>query len=231
MFSCPSWVRPNSNKNAPLPLVLPAPITGYDGIYFCEHDDAAAFLRISAEGVHRGHPHIGKYSSGWRVKEDRKYKWGWIDEFAHDGSGRGSSPAAVYHNHSLVFHLKDNIGHAYSNNDSHSSKRDLLIRIAFLKTYKNTGQFDIYLCGVYLQSIDTCWGNPKIKVSTTELSFIPVRGGFPPECNHNPTPILEFRHVWMDRNTTEDSIVGCDRRHQKLKLVDVTVCTAENIYR
>lgn len=41
------------------------------------------------------------------------------------------------------------------NKKKHSSeKRDVLIRVAFLKTYNNTGQFDIYLCGKFLQSVD-----------------------------------------------------------------------------
>ena len=101
-----------------------------------------------------------------------------------------------------------------------------------MKTYNNTGHFDVYLCGKHLQSIDTCWGDPKKTVSTTALSFIPLRGGvFPPECSHDLTPTLEFRHVWIDHaksNSTSD--IGCDRQQQKVKIIAVTVCTAANVH-
>ena len=225
---CPSSWTNSSSEARQRPPVLPPPITGYEGIHFCEFN-AAPFLQISAEEVHHGHPHTGKYSGGWRVEEDRPNKWGWIDEFAHDSHHHGGSIAPAHR--SLVFNLRDN-GHltntSSSNNDTSSA--DILVRVAFLKTYNNTGQFDIYLCGAFLQSIDTCWGDPNIRRSTTELSFIPVRRGVPSECKHDPSPTLEFRHVWMDHtssNTTRD--YGCERRFQKVKVIDVTVCTASII--
>jgi hypothetical protein len=207
-------------QETPLLLALPAPITNPDGIHLCDYT-ATAFLQISAEEVHFHRSSIGYYSGGWQVVEDRKNKWGWIDEFAHDSS-------ISRHHRSLVFTLDNNYSH------SSNTGRDVLIRVAFLKTYNNTGQFDVYLCGKFLQSIDTCWGDPRIKVSTTEISFIRLAYGvFPSECKHDQQPkTLEFRHVWMDHihdatsNSTTRAIVGCDRQHQKVKLIDVTVCTA-----
>ena len=61
---------------------------------------------------------------------------------------------------------------------------------------------------MFLQSVDTCWGDPKIiKWSTTELIYIPISGGIPPAgCNRNnhddSSPIIEFKHVRVVANKT-----------------------------
>ena len=197
-------------------LVLPSPITGYDDIHFCELD-SPKYLEISAEDIVRKNHHkiIGNYTGGWRgAVEDRNQKWGWIDEFP-DINSDDNLP-----HHSMFFTLRES-------DNLYQSKKDLILRVAFLKTYNNTGKFDIYLCGMYLQSIDTCWGDPKIRRSTTELSFIPLNGSVPTYCNRDPSPSIEFRHVRVNK-TVED---GCDRRHEKVSVIDVTICNAMDIFR
>ena len=210
----PSNSHSNSSDEKTESLVLPAPLTGYDGIHLCELD-SPRHLDISAENVVRNnhHKHIGKYSGGWRAVEDRKQKWGWIDEFDND-----SSP-----HRSMFFKLQES-------DNLYKSKKDLLLRVAFLKTYNNTGKFDVYLCGMFLQSIDTCWGDPNKRISTTELSFIPLSGGVPSGCNHDPSPTIEFRHVRVDyaNKTTDEE--GCDRGFEKVSVSRVSVCNAFDIY-
>eukprot|EP01036_Dinobryon_divergens_P032905 gene32905-42586_t len=141
-------------------LVLPAPITGYDDIHFCELD-SPKYLEISAEDIVRKNHHkiIGNYTGGWRgAVEDRNQKWGWIDEFP-DINSDGNLP-----HHSMFFTLRES-------DNLYQSKKDLILR-----------------------SIDTCWGDPKIRRSTTELSFIPLNGSVPTYCNRDPSPSVEFRH-------------------------------------
>ena len=114
----------------------------------------------------------------WRVEENIKCKWGWIDAFTYNSHHIHGGNSSSYPAHrSLLFKLQD-YGHVFDGNKKkHSSeKRDLLIRVAFLKTHNNTGQFKICLCGKFLQSVDTttccwCWGDPKIKRSTILLSL------------------------------------------------------------
>ena len=64
-----SWTNYSTTQE---PLVLPAPITSHEGIYFCEHNDAKPFLQISAEDVHVGRPHIGSYSGGGASRRRQK---------------------------------------------------------------------------------------------------------------------------------------------------------------
>ena len=211
---CPSPTSPSISSEVKIDaLVLPSPLTGYDGIHLCDRD-SPRYLDISAEDVVRNnhHKHIGKYSGGWRAVEDRYQKWGWIDEFPSD-----SSP-----DQSMYFHLRES-DHLYE------SKKDLLLRVAYLKTYKNTGKFDVYICGMFLQSIDTCWGDPKKKWSTAEVSFIPLSGGIPSDCNHDPSPSIQFRHVRVG-NATKTIEEGCDRRYEKVSVISVSVCNAFDIH-
>ena len=204
---------PENENNTKALLVLPAPLTGYGSLHLCELD-SPRHLDINAVDVVRNHSHkhIGRYSGGWRAVEERIQMFGWVDEF-HNSNNSSSPPRSMF------FKLQES-DHLYQ------LKKDLLLRIALLKKYNNTGQFDVYLCGMFLQSVDTCWGDPKIKRSTTELHFIPLSGGVPAGCNNDPSPTIEFRHVRVDGSANKTREAGCERGFEKVSVIYVSVCYA-----
>lgn len=221
-------------------MIASLPTSSHDDVYSC--DDSKPLLSMSASLVLRNQIWsditntglIGTFSASpngsWRVYEDRVGKPGWIDEFeqpATDGSDIR------------------NLTFAFTDPQLLFSTKAFLLKVFFLRTYKNAGRVSVYLCGRKVgetEEFDALYPDfLNYRFSVEELVHVAYHADIDDYCdtkkrleaNDTTTPyLLEFRHTNIDFESMYSGIYPQPylqdylhaRQHQKWKLTSVKIC-------
>jgi len=209
-----------------VPYQLPPALSAEGVLHRCD-SKIPTMLRVSVGGVVSNEVQIGKYLphstlSHWQVVEEKGGKLGWVDEFPDD-----FDPNTNHQERVLSFELA-----APPSSDFYKYQGELLLRIIILRTYKNAGKFEVFLCGEPIggAAVDTCWANPNKRVSTTDVHSI-VLQGFPASCsskslhNNNSSPQLQVKHIWAHGVGPNSTCIRTER--QKVKVMEVILCAVE----
>lgn len=172
---------------------------------------------------------VGKYVSkpadAWKAMEDRKEKFGWVDELTKDGS---NSPSRT-----IFFELNDP--------NMEFTKNEYLIIFQYLRTYNNAGIFKLSRCGAgtphgKADTFDALWndyGSKKVSLSEWGLFSSRYDEKEQAKCKlevHElgfSNPFIKFEHIPSECSTASDS-QACRSRtdKEKVKLISVKVCRA-----
>ena len=215
-----SLISPSKNELV-IPYKLP-PALNTDGVLHRCDSKVPTVLRVTVGGVVNHEEQIGKFlsqsvPSHWQVVEEKGGKLGWIDEFPDD-----YNPTATNNQERVLsFELI-----APPSNNFYQHQGELLLRVIILRTYKNAGKFEVFLCGELIGvAVDTCWANPSKRVSTTDVHSI-VIPGFPASCTsknlNNSSPLLQLKHIWAHGVGLNSTCIRTER--QKVKVMEVILC-------
>lgn len=165
--------------------------------------DVSPFLDISAENVLYKRPIKGSFSSdgNWLVYEDRIGKSGFISTFnrSHDEVS------------TLSFSLEN---YATLLNGSLPT----LVKIFYMRTYKDGGTVDLYLCDNPVGNLDALWKDYKhFRYTFNDMFTFDYRQHHTNYCSSFNPPILKIVHKFNNDGIGE-------RQNQKFKLVSVTIC-------
>jgi len=203
------------SKKEEVPYKLPPPLSSEGVLYRCNF----TMLRIAVTNeVQIGKLIPQRVPSHWQVVEEKGGKLGWIDEFPDD-----YNPTATNNQERVLsFELI-----APPSNNFYEHQGELLLRVIILRTYKNAGKFEVFLCGELIGgvAVDTCWANPSKRVSTTDVHSI-VIPGFPASCTsknlNNSSPLLQLKHIWAHGVGLNSTCIRTER--QKVKVMEVILC-------
>jgi hypothetical protein len=122
------------------------------------------WLEIGAEWVLSGRPYIGNYTrtaGSWNLYEERKGKPGWIDTYNITKNEFISDSFTSEPSHNLTFtFVPPTVMNAHFDN--------VVLKLVYMRTYENAGMINLFICGNWLDSIDTLW---KSRMSLYETYF------------------------------------------------------------
>lgn len=172
----------------------------------------------------------------WVLSEDKKGKFGWIDEGSINDECIQKAVVTINHNQRDRCYSSI-LSFPFSKSPSVSGKRNL-IRIHYLKTYINAGIVDVYLCGKFLTSLDALWKDfNKYHYSYNDIYYFEYDSTITQHeteygyCNGkelaNKTELfkVEFKKVMNEELHNENQN---PRNQQKFKVVDLKVCFVSN---
>lgn len=156
-------------------------------------------------------------SSSWPLKADRADAYGWISEGPH------SFNTSLQFNHLVPLH--STLRNVYSFNHS-------VLRVEYLRTYKNAGIADVFLCGELVTVIDALWTEYFEKRISLPEELIIIHAmnasndGYHYCGRGKDVPVVEFRH----RKVAREGIESFEfkemeaRGQQKVRIIGVKLC-------
>lgn len=146
------------------------------------------------------------YIVGWKLYEERKGKPGWIIQANNGLTDRDN-----------IVHIPLNV----TNIGFYDGNYKIVIKIAFLRTYQNAGQINIFLCNQSIGIIDSLWPEYQVKkYSVSQIAYISASEFL---CKKSELVELKLVHE-LNNDTTTLKVRG----DQKFKLISISYCYDDN---
>ena len=143
------------------------------------------------------------YMYGWHLYEESKGKPGWIST--------GFSQ--------ITNQTHENLIHFTLNMTNYIKERNkLVLKLSFLRTYKNAGIIDVFMCEKLIGTIDSLWDNDN-HFSVSQIAYLAI-------CNYGCHKIENELIITIKRRYVNNQLIK--RENQKFKILSISACVMKD---
>lgn len=187
----------------------------------CSMEDLHS-LDIDARRIFENKTVIGTFQShpitSWKVIEDHKMKFGFIDSIMSTETVSCSLNDKYDSSLTFLFESDKTFDHS------------MIISIDYFRTYHNAGVVDVFLCDSYFTTLDALWDNYKeYHFSYNEIFsyYYNATNPSPKYCQSDSMKSISFKRICKSQTPTFTADGKDPRAFHKFKLGGVKICVSQ----